>query len=353
MHIIYDIKSKIASELAGFRFDSSSWQLNLSTAQNVFSKFRPGWWQFCWMTCVEFNSIQSILVRFLHITQFTVYAAKNLTVFVADSPRCLERSSMVAAVSRALRELSEPCLGWTREPRRQPKSLGARRQYSQATANNVLPVMTGSPAFLTRPPPANWCSLIDKYFKHKTPCGMRKLTAAFVSKIQVFSRFSWSLDFGAKMAEFPLPVLQIWRSRKWVAIQIQLLNIHVSECKYYCLHLVPKFGDMCDRQNWRLHPTDAGRLILTRASASSPGPAAWVASCVNSCSSAYNKNDWISSWIWYISAHNIQTMSRKFARQTFFNKKNFPKPQIQVNQNKQRVSRELPVWLKTGLFPCK
>ena len=58
------------------------------------------------------------------------------------------------------------------------------------------------------------------------------------------------------MAEFPLPVLQIWRSRKRVAIQIQLMNIHVSELKYYCLHLVPKFGDMCDRQNWRLHPTD-------------------------------------------------------------------------------------------------
>ena len=57
------------------------------------------------------------------------------------------------------------------------------------------------------------------------------------------------------MAEFPLPVLQIWRSRKWVAIQIQLMNIHVSECKYYCLHFVPKFGDVCDRQNWRLHPT--------------------------------------------------------------------------------------------------
>ena len=57
------------------------------------------------------------------------------------------------------------------------------------------------------------------------------------------------------MAEFPLPVLQIWRSRKRVAIQIQLMNIHVSEWKYYCLRLVPKFGDMCDRQNWRLHPT--------------------------------------------------------------------------------------------------
>ena len=32
------------------------------------------------------------------------------------------------------------------------KSLGARRQYSQATVNNVLPLMTDSPAFLTRPP---------------------------------------------------------------------------------------------------------------------------------------------------------------------------------------------------------
>ena len=102
----------------------------------------------------------------------------------------------------------------------------------------------------------NWCSLIDNYFRHKTPCGIRQLMAAFVSKIGVFSRFSWSLNFGAKMAEFPLPVLQIWRSRKRVAIQIQLMNIHVSEWKYYCLHLVPKIGNIYDRQNWRLHPTD-------------------------------------------------------------------------------------------------
>ena len=90
MHIIYDIKNKIASELAGFGF----WQLNLSTAQNDFSNFRPGWRQFCWITCVNFNSIQSIIVWSLHITQFTVCAAKNLTVFVADSPRCLKWSSM-------------------------------------------------------------------------------------------------------------------------------------------------------------------------------------------------------------------------------------------------------------------
>ena len=58
------------------------------------------------------------------------------------------------------------------------------------------------------------------------------------------------------MVEFPLPVLQIWRSWKRVAIQIQLMNIHVSECEYYYLYLVPKFGYVRDRQNWRLHPTD-------------------------------------------------------------------------------------------------
>ena len=108
--------------------DSSSWQLNLSTVQNDFSNFRPGWWQFCLMTGVKFNSIQSILVWLL---QF----------------------SMVAAVSRALHELSEPCLGWTREARGQTKSPKARWQYSQATVNNVLPLMTCSPAFLTWPPP--------------------------------------------------------------------------------------------------------------------------------------------------------------------------------------------------------
>ena len=37
-------------------------------------------------------------------------------------------------------------------PAWQTKSIGARRQYSQATANNVLPLLTDSPAFLTRPP---------------------------------------------------------------------------------------------------------------------------------------------------------------------------------------------------------
>ena len=90
---------------------------------------------------------------------------------------------------------------------------------------------------------------MDNYFRHKTPCGIRKLTLTFVSKIGVFSQFSRSLDFGAKMAEFPLPVLQIWRSWKRIAIQIQFMNIYVSECKYFCLRLVPKIGDVHDSQN--------------------------------------------------------------------------------------------------------
>ena len=101
----------------------------------------------------------------------------------------------------------------------------------------------------------NMCSLITNYLRHKTPCGIRKLTAAFVSKRGVFSQFSWSLDFGTKLAEFPLPVPQIWWSQKCVVIQIQLMNIHVSECKYYCLHLVPQCGDVRDRQYWQLHQT--------------------------------------------------------------------------------------------------
>ena len=37
-------------------------------------------------------------------------------------------------------------------PAWQTKSLGTRRQYSQASVNNVLPLITDSPTFLTRPP---------------------------------------------------------------------------------------------------------------------------------------------------------------------------------------------------------
>ena len=71
--------------------------------------------------------------------------------------------------------------------------------------------------------------------------------------------FSWSLDFGDKMAEFTHPVLQIWRSPKLIVIQIQLMNIHIWECRYYCLHLVPKFGDVRNHPNCRQHPTDEVR----------------------------------------------------------------------------------------------
>ena len=106
------------------------------------------------------------------------------------------------------------------------QSLGSKLQQTLIFAMKY--------SFFTNQTGAVWS--IDNYFRHKTPCGIRKLTVAFVSEIGVFSRFSWSLAFGAKMSEFPLPLLQIWRSRKRVAIQIQLMNIHVSECKYYCLH---------------------------------------------------------------------------------------------------------------------
>ena len=48
---------------------------------------------------------------------------------------------------------------------------------------------------------------------------------------------------------------------------------------------------------------------------------AWVGSCVKSCSSAYNNNEWISSWICYISIRNIETMPRKLALQTCLTRK--------------------------------
>ena len=134
---------------------------------------------------------------------------------------------MVAAVSRALRELSEPCLGWTRESRRQPKSLGARRQCSQATANNVLPVMTGSPAFLTRPPPGynnrnpaqgvlwSWHRVATLCQDHRTPSTELRL---------LYSQGS------------PLLGKQLCPSDKvfcggFVRIRISLSEISVNSCK--------------------------------------------------------------------------------------------------------------------------
>ena len=99
----------------------------------------------------------------------------------------------------------------------------------------------------------------------RTSARMVSLVWSIISLASDFSDYlliSKTIDFGTKIAEFLLPVLQIWRSRKRVAIQIQLMNIHVSECKYCCLHLVPKFGYMCDRQNWPLHPTDHPWLMV-------------------------------------------------------------------------------------------
>ena len=72
MHIIYDIKTRSLLIWLVSDFDSSNWQLKLTTVQNDFSNFRPGWWQFCWITGVKFNSIQSIIVSLLHIMRFTV-----------------------------------------------------------------------------------------------------------------------------------------------------------------------------------------------------------------------------------------------------------------------------------------
>ena len=63
-------------------------------------------------------------------------------------------------------------------------------------------------------PSTHRCNLIATDVKHKTPCSISKLTAAFVSERAVFPQFSWSLDFSAKMAEFLLLVSPNWTISK-------------------------------------------------------------------------------------------------------------------------------------------
>ena len=77
-----------------------------------------------------------------------------------------------------------------------------------------------------------------------------KVTTPNIYGAEIIARMSdWENPVSA------MPVGCSCQSRKRVAIQFQLMNIHVSECKCYCLHLIPKFGDVHDHQNWRLHPT--------------------------------------------------------------------------------------------------
>ena len=82
----------------------------------------------------------------------------------------------------------------------------------------------------------------------------------FKEKCLNFSEF-WNLRvfliarFVLKIAEFPLLVPQIWQYRKQVIIQIQFVNIYISEWKYYCLHLISKSGDVHNCQDWWLNST--------------------------------------------------------------------------------------------------
>ena len=76
--------------------------------------------------------------------------------------------------------------------------------------------------------------------------------------------------------------------------------------------------------------------------------AAWIASGVKSRSSAYNNNDWISSWIWDISTGNTETMPRKLARQTFLTgKRHLLWAQFKNHTNPRHLHRFLWILLIT------
>ena len=81
-------------------------------------------------------------------------------------------------------------------PAWQTKSLGARRQYSQATVNNVLPLMTDSPAFLTWPP-----NIAHSAWMHSTLWNAI-FASLIASKIDVIDtlRFNNDVDYLYRLA---------------------------------------------------------------------------------------------------------------------------------------------------------
>ena len=81
-------------------------------------------------------------------------------------------------------------------PAWQMKSLGTRRQYSQATVNNVLPLLTDSPTFLTRPP-----NIAHSAWMHGTLWNAI-FTSLIASEIDVINtlRFNNDVDYLYRLA---------------------------------------------------------------------------------------------------------------------------------------------------------
>ena len=71
--------------------------------------------------------------------------------------------------------------------------------------------------------------VLPKVLDPNPASGIRKLTAAFVSKNGVLSRFVFIARFRRQNEGISLLVPQIWQSRKGVPIQIQLINSHQVE----------------------------------------------------------------------------------------------------------------------------
>ena len=78
----------------------------------------------------------------------------------------------------------------------QTKSLGTRRQYSQATVNNVLPLITDSPTFLTLPP-----NIAHSAWRHGTLWNAI-FTSLIASEIDVIDtlRFNNDVDYHYQLA---------------------------------------------------------------------------------------------------------------------------------------------------------
>ena len=124
--------------MAGFGF----WQLKL-TAQPVNCEK--------WFVKLSARLVIVLLNNWCEILQYPVNSCMiityNIVYCVCDEEFdsfCCWLTTMSRVMEHGGCRIASPA--W------QTKSHVARHQYSQATVNNLLPLMTSSPAFLTRPP---------------------------------------------------------------------------------------------------------------------------------------------------------------------------------------------------------
>ena len=111
-------------------------------------------------------------------------------------------------------------------PAWQTKSPGARRQHSQATVNNVLPLMTDSPSFLTRPP-----NIAHSAWMHGILWNAI-FTSSIAKEIDVIDtlRFNNDVDFLYRLAT----VLEMGLNHEY-RCELEFFRLHIRALPYVAI----------------------------------------------------------------------------------------------------------------------